>query len=199
MRTTQWISYDVQESNNLQNDHQGSWSCKIYSSGSEIILFVENDGPNRHSSELSSSGGSMADTPDCESVVNWELHQKCSLQPVSSQNSPCWCLSICWCVITKGWWGKLLTFGCPHWEWTLGGNSTSQDDTQNEAKHLTTLASLHSFTIPGPISTRHISSLLFSLFNRCTTFATCALPLRLPPPFHLTTIALPPLSPHHHH
>ena len=33
----------------------------------KTILFVENDGPNRHSSGLSSSGGSMADIPNCKS------------------------------------------------------------------------------------------------------------------------------------
>ena len=32
----------------------------------KTILFVENDGPNRHSSGLSSLGGSMADIPNCE-------------------------------------------------------------------------------------------------------------------------------------
>ena len=33
----------------------------------KTILFVENDGPNRHSSGLSSSGGFMADIPICKS------------------------------------------------------------------------------------------------------------------------------------
>jgi hypothetical protein len=32
----------------------------------KIILLVENDGPNCHSSVLSSSGGLMADIPDCK-------------------------------------------------------------------------------------------------------------------------------------
>ena len=77
METTQWISYDVQESNNLQNDHQGQLiHVRFTALAVKIILFVKNDGPNRHSSGLSPSGGSMADTPDCESVVNRELHSK---------------------------------------------------------------------------------------------------------------------------
>ena len=33
----------------------------------KTILFVENDGPNRHSFGLSSLGGFMADIPNCKS------------------------------------------------------------------------------------------------------------------------------------
>ncbi|KIL64178.1 hypothetical protein M378DRAFT_639090 [Amanita muscaria Koide BX008] len=71
MSATRRISYDVQEPNNLRNDYKGQLiHARFTALAVKTILFVENDGPNRHSSGLSSSGGSMADIPDCESVVN---------------------------------------------------------------------------------------------------------------------------------
>ena len=68
MGANQRISYDVQESNNPHNDYKGQMiHVRFTALTVKTILFVENDGLNRHSSGLSSSGGSMADIPNHKS------------------------------------------------------------------------------------------------------------------------------------
>ena len=104
MSATQRISYDIQESNNSRNNYKGQLiHVRFTALAVKIILFVENDGPNRHSSGLSSLGGSMADIPDCESVVNRRLHSKVlTAASIGVEIVLVGVYRFCWRVVTKG-------------------------------------------------------------------------------------------------
>lgn len=81
------------ESNNSRNDYKRqSIHVRFTALAVKTILFVENDGPNRHSSGLSSSGGFMEDIPNCKSSELGVAFKTTHCGQFQSWNYACWCL-----------------------------------------------------------------------------------------------------------